>query len=571
MKGLLTMNNSMKVIKSFSKNSIFFKYLKKFTLIILIPFILLSCIFSSYYYSITNNSQTSAIYDKFNENIEELQKLFNDTERIFNLLSVNNELNTLVFLDNPSQTSAAAHAALVKLKKSLNVYSSLSKEILGIVIYTPATEHYFISSSTSFKPDFSDNCSIYVNSSSGYLAKAVDALSNTKSFAICYNFYSSEKNFCIISFIVDRNVFKINNMQQTVHLFDIEKNLIFSTDNDIEPIYEAPANGTLVNKSSVIRMTNECYKSYIQSCTKTKLSAIVKPITAMTLICIVISCITAFVLSLIISSDSYHMLHNIVSTVVDITQNDYANNKYTDEMYYIIDNIINLSNQNKLLEKRLITQLHELKKMQNAVLQVQFSPHFLFNTLNCINLIAFRELGRENQVSHTILLLSELLTTAVDTNQYMITIKDEISYCKKYIEIEAIKNKNSFDTHWETDNSILNCKTPKFILQPILENAFKHGIKYLAPAVRGKLLISVTKSGNDIVFLVQNNGPAIPAKKLAELNESLKHQSISMSGNQIGLANVNSRIKIIYGDKYSCKIDSTDKRTIVKITIPYTL
>ena len=554
-------------IKPINKNSIFYKSLRKFTLIIIIPFLILSCIFGIYYYGNFKNNYEKLFYDRFRETEEKFKNVFESTEHIFNLMLASE--NPASVINSSDGTPAATDAAVKRLRNTLSIYSSLSGDILGITIYNFKTGDFFSTNEPSQLPELPN--SKYTSASTGYIVKTSDITSNSPSFGICYNIYSPDGNNCIVTFIINPQIFgnESDDTPSYTYIYEKNGNVIFSSEVGSDFFYRDATPQKISRNGSIMYLSYEYNDFCIQSASRYNLYDMARPIFFAVIACLLISILTAFVLSLIISSDSYNLIHNIAVTVSDITNSDDNSDKYPNEVYYITDNIINLNAQNKNLEKELITQLHELKKLQNAVLQVQFSPHFLFNTLNCINLIAFRELGSGNSISHATLLLSELLTNAIDTSKYLIPIRDEIEYAKKYIEIEAIKNNNSFNTEWHIDQSITSCLTLKFVLQPIIENAFKHGIKYLPPGTPGKIIISVKKNDNKIIMSVQNNGPKIADDELKKLNESLENTELSMSGKHIGLANLNSRIKIVFGNKYSCRISSNEKNTTTEISIPY--
>jgi len=171
-----------------------------------------------------------------------------------------------------------------------------------------------------------------------------------------------------------------------------------------------------------------------------------------------------------------------------------------------------------------------------------------------------------NPAGKAICLLSELLTIALNTNEYIVTIEQEILYSKKYVEIERFKNKDNFDRIWDIEENILNFKTPKLILQPIIENAFKHGIKYLRNASQGILKISAYEKDEDIIFTISDNGPGIEKEKLILLQNTLRNNDMP-DPQHIVICNVNSRIKLIFSEHYGLSITSLKNNTIVSIKI----
>ena len=116
-------------------------------------------------------------------------------------------------------------------------------------------------------------------------------------------------------------------------------------------------------------------------------------------------------------------------------------------------------------------------------------------------------------------MLSELIKYTLNTKKYIVSIPEELEATKKYIEIEKIKLKESFDVEWDVDDNVLNQHTMKFILHPIIENAIMHGIKYLDDK-KGIIKISIKLENNILNFVISNNGPKIPLEKLQEVTSA---------------------------------------------------
>jgi len=574
----------IQTIKAYKMNSVFFKILKKFIAITIIPFIIISALITIYYHLENNKQQRGSIIDKFETNADSLEEAFTETEQIYNLLAVNSDYSAFFAMDTMNTITAKEHASVNRLVKSVNTYKSLYSSITAINIYSYLSNYNICTG--NYELDFSDDdISPKLNSKSPYFIMPIQKKANSadkSSFAICYYYYTAGVPCGIISFIITSELFTdissdttYNKIFQALCLYDSDFNLVYASASDIPNIFEPAPDTSLYikEKNSALILSQKTDIGYLCSYTDTSnMTGIFNQnsILAIFALCILFSFITAIVLSLIAATDSYRMVQQIITTI------DCANEtngevdlivEPMNELIYISDNIIKLHSRNKSLETVLVSKIHELKTMQNTALQVQYTPHFLFNTLNCINLIALRELGPKNSIGHLIVILSDLLSFSLNTKQYIINIKEEVSYCKKYIEIESIKNNNNFDAIWEIDDDLLMYKTPKCILQPIIENAFKHGLKHLDKNTRGLLVISIYKSENDIIFEIRNNGAQIPKITIDQLNKSLKTADTPSSGRKIGMSNVNSRLKIIFGDNYGCTISSDEYGCVVKIKI----
>ena len=173
--------------------------------------------------------------------------------------------------------------------------------------------------------------------------------------------------------------------------------------------------------------------------------------------------------------------------------------------------------------------------------------------------------GVKNPASKMITKLSNILSYTINVAQLTATVREELDYCSDYIEIEKIRN-NNFVVTWDIDESILDYKIPKFILQPIVENAFKYGIKQIKDGETGKLKIKAVKNENDICFEVANNGLIIDSEKLETINKNFNSDG-GIRSIHIGLENVNRRIKLICGNMYGCEACVEDGFTVLKITV----
>jgi len=151
---------------------------------------------------------------------------------------------------------------------------------------------------------------------------------------------------------------------------------------------------------------------------------------------------------------------------------------------------------------------------------------------------------------------------------YMVTIEDEINYTRKYLELQNIMSGNSFTTHWDIDDDTLSLHTVKLTIQPLVENALKHGIKPLINRSQsGTIDIAIRKKEDMVEFTIINDGPPVDLDELAKLQEALDNGEFPSNKN-IGLKNVNKRIQLIYGNKYGCRISNDGKKTTVKINVP---
>ncbi|AIQ66810.1 sensor histidine kinase [Paenibacillus graminis] len=199
------------------------------------------------------------------------------------------------------------------------------------------------------------------------------------------------------------------------------------------------------------------------------------------------------------------------------------------------------------------------KEYEMKALQAQINPHFLYNSLSLINWRALRI--HATDISEMAQLLSTFYRTTLNKGENLILVSDEILNVQSYINIQLIMHSNSFEIDYQIDDSILSCRMPNLMLQPLIENAIIHGIENREDG-GGIIHLSGKKEGQSIVFLITDNGIGVEQERLALL---LKSQSKGY-----GLKNVNDRAVVMYGEQYGLTINSVPgKGTQVLLKIPY--
>lgn len=194
----------------------------------------------------------------------------------------------------------------------------------------------------------------------------------------------------------------------------------------------------------------------------------------------------------------------------------------------------------------------KLAQARLDALKMQLQPHFLFNTLNSISVLMRDDVATANKM---LVRLSELLRVALNSESLQkIPLKTELEFLKGYLEIEQMRFQDRLKVDFNIENETLNAEIPNLILQPLVENAIRHGI---APRSEGGKILIESKRNNGFVELsVKDNG------------EGFSDSTVSQNG--IGLRNTQERLEKLYGEKQSFEINSPKNGGVeVKITIPY--
>lgn len=277
--------------------------------------------------------------------------------------------------------------------------------------------------------------------------------------------------------------------------------------------------------------------------------------------------IIIFILAYVASVRSYSPLNEIIS-FLDNSQPpaDSIEEEDKNELMYIINSIQTHINDKTKMAEILEERMKLLRKSQYDMLQTQINPHFLYNTLETINWMAYNMSNSENPVSKSLINLASFFRNTL-TSGYFVSIENEIKYTNEYVNILALRYGDLFDIEWDIDESILSYTIIKICLQPIIENAVYHGIKQKND--KGLIKIKGLCNDNNIILIVSDDGIGIEKDALDELNKTLSETSFTNEKSHIGLSNVNQRIKIIFGDSYGIHVESTvGVGTDVYVTIP---
>ncbi len=199
----------------------------------------------------------------------------------------------------------------------------------------------------------------------------------------------------------------------------------------------------------------------------------------------------------------------------------------------------------RLIDENYKISLQE-KDTQIMALTMQINPHFLYNTLNTINMMAI--MNEDHETSELIVSLSEMLHYSFKNNEERIPLSDEVQWTINYINIMSRRFAGVFETRIEIPDELLVYKVPKFFLQPIVENAILHGFEGMSGG--GLLRLCVRKEGDFIIFTVSDNGKGMEVPDYRNV--------LSKTGGEgsIGLSNVYCRLSLIYGDNYSMDLRS---------------
>jgi two-component system LytT family sensor kinase len=209
---------------------------------------------------------------------------------------------------------------------------------------------------------------------------------------------------------------------------------------------------------------------------------------------------------------------------------------------------------NTRIERKLQEQERALMQARVDALISQINPHFLFNTLNTASsLIRF-----DPDTARTVLLkLSNILRRRLRSQVHFVSLKQELDFVDDYLDIEVVRfGRDKLQIRKEIDPDTLDMAVPSMILQPLVENAIRHGI---GPKIDGGMVkLRAWRQSGRLSVEVRDDGVGIPDEKRHEVFDS-----------GIGISNVRERLKVLYGEESSLNIESEPgKGTVIRLEIP---
>ncbi|PLR94879.1 sensor histidine kinase [Bacillus sp. T33-2] len=293
---------------------------------------------------------------------------------------------------------------------------------------------------------------------------------------------------------------------------------------------------------------------------------------------ILVSIIIVTALIFLISSHLTSPIHKLTRTIQRIEKGDLDLEAQKqvfikDEMWQIslsFNNVVNKLKNHMQYEYLFRIKSNEAKFL---ALQSQINPHFLHNTLETINSIARVE--KVPIISELSMSLSKMFRYNAFTEKKYVPIREEMDHVENYLNVQLIRFNGQIEKHIEIDPEILDFKTVKFVLQPIVENCFVHAFKNKVN--KGLISIHGYREEGHALIEISDNGPGMDSGKISDINEVLARWDWIMdegelSRSKIGIYNVNSRIRMAFGEDFGVMLRPNHPQGLsVIVTLPVIL
>ena len=236
-----------------------------------------------------------------------------------------------------------------------------------------------------------------------------------------------------------------------------------------------------------------------------------------------------------------------------------------DEIDVLADSFNDMVREISLLVENIHRDERQMRDLELKLLQEQVNPHFLYNSLDAIMWLA--EAGENALAVKMVSSLSTFFRTGLSKGRDWITVRDEESHTRSYLEIQQFRYQDILSYEIRIPEEIGGYYMMRLMLQPIVENALYHGIKNRR--AMGHILVIGEKDGGDLVFTVKDDGIGMKPEELEHMRELISGQARDESDHGFGVANVQQRIQLRYGPEYGVTVESVyGEGTCVRVRIP---
>lgn len=218
----------------------------------------------------------------------------------------------------------------------------------------------------------------------------------------------------------------------------------------------------------------------------------------------------------------------------------------------------------ELMEQNVAAQ-KEKRKSEMKALQAQINPHFLYNTLDSI--IWMAEAGQNDDVVLMTSALAKLLRQSISNDKEQVRVEEEMNYVQSYLTIQKMRYKDKLEYTIDVDPEICSVSIIKFAIQPLVENAIYHGLKY--KDTKGKISIHGYVRGKKGYITITDDGVGMDEETLKYIFDEKQKKEKKLKSNGVGVPNVQKRLQLYYGPEYGISyISRQGEGTVATVTIP---
>lgn len=553
---------------------------------------------------------TKILENKVNQHTDQMIKqievnIDNHIKSVENILMyISSSEDIISFLQqSKDDNSKEIYDLEARIRRNLKVYTDVNSEIFGLLVVN--NNDKYISNELEKKTRDSLMKEIWYTGAINESEKSYFFSNPIGRNLKPYKSYSAEDIISISKAVIDKNtnetigvvmadinlkkfddIISDNNIGEKgfFYLLDNNNNIVYSPVNPT--IYRINSNKFNNKKDSFIySINNETFKIMYTTSSVTgwktigvfSFKDITKDITGMerfTLIIAIITSLLAVFFSLLFTNSIVTPIRELRTLMKGVESGDldlkFEEHKYSNEFGELGHSFNHMVSEIKQLINMVYEEQRSKRKAEIETLQAQIKPHFLYNTLDTIAWMA--EDYNAKDIVKLVSALTKVFRIGLNKGKEVIKLRDEIEHINSYLIIQKYRyeDKLSYEINFHKD--ILDILILKLITQPIVENAIYHGIK--EKRGKGEIRINFTKVVDEIIITVEDNGAGISEEKLQNINSMLETSNSfyidSGSGSGYGISNVNTRIKLSYGQNYGLRYYSKlGVGTKVEIRLPF--
>ena len=195
------------------------------------------------------------------------------------------------------------------------------------------------------------------------------------------------------------------------------------------------------------------------------------------------------------------------------------------------------------------TKEEQKRHMELNWLQAQINPHFMYNTLFSIQCMV--DMHRNEEAGRMLTTFIQILRSSLSSPNEMVTVQSQMESLRQYVELQKFRYGNSFDALIEFDEQVADCRIPKLLIQPLVENSLMHGVDINAG--NGVITVVARRQGEAVCIQVEDNGAGMSAERIRQVMENTESDGRA----HLGVRNVHERIRLYYGEPWGLQIEST--------------
>lgn len=573
----------------------------------------LVCSIGLYQVSIASMNQLS--HELQSNYVRQISLNIDDNIEQIKLLMIDIELNSdfEAVMEEASDTGDQNLILVRRLQQKLMQVQLLRRDINGIYVFDRYGNSYYSSLAPSLKNDYQFQEESWIeelNQQSGVYIQgshipARYVLEKYEVITLVQQLHNISNNQEIGTVMVDVKLDMFDNIMSTlgssqcvVLIIDAEGQLVYSNDGvDLtgaisreifqslvkNPLLQNQNSGTLTleaeNRDLVVDFsTSEATGWKVVSYTDPSgITNITEKMETNTWLFVFLAGLVTAACTCLIIRKQFRVLNSLKEGMGKVMQGDYSTNIQSvskDEIGEICDTFNAMTQRLNYLintvdrlkwEKQEV--LLEMTQAELDALQAQINPHFIYNTLEAIGMMA--EINDDYETGKMATALGKLLRTSIKGKR-LVTVEEELEYTRNYLMIQQLRFCDHFTVQWQIEPDTRLCLIPKLILQPLIENSIHHGLDLKQGT--GTICISNRVEGENLIFTVCDDGIGMDPQTLDAVLAQLStcHNTGEHDNRHIGLANVNQRIQLYFQSKaYGISVQSTQGQgTTITVTLP---